>query len=67
MVGCGLWMNTASTTYRHRDILKILSSPINMPGHMLTLADRTIFRPAKEPLWPGRDNLDDHRRRTFKN
>jgi putative restriction endonuclease len=39
----------------------------NMPGHMLTLADRPIFRPAKEPLWPAQDNLGDHRRRVFKN
>lgn len=39
----------------------------NMPDHMLTLADRPIFRPAKEPLWPAQDNLGDHRRRVFKN
>ena len=39
----------------------------NMPGHMLTLADRPIFRPAKEPFWPAQDNSGEHRRRTFKN
>jgi len=39
----------------------------NMPGHMVTLADRPIFRPANEPFWPAQDNLDDHRRRIFKN
>jgi putative restriction endonuclease len=39
----------------------------NMPGHMLTLTDRPIFRPAKEPFWPAQDNLEGHRRRTFKN
>jgi hypothetical protein len=39
----------------------------NMPGHMLTLADGPIFRPAKDPLWPAQDNLEDHRWRTFKN
>jgi putative restriction endonuclease len=38
-----------------------------MPGHMLTLADRPIFRPPKEPFWPAQDNLGDHRRRVFKN
>jgi predicted restriction endonuclease len=31
----------------------------NMPGHMLTLVDRPIFHPAKEPLWPAQDNLED--------
>ena len=39
----------------------------NMPGHMLTLVDRPIFRPAKEPLWPAQDNLEGHRRGIFKN
>jgi hypothetical protein len=34
---------------------------------MLALADRPIFRPAKEPLWPAKGNLEEHRRRTFKN
>jgi putative restriction endonuclease len=39
----------------------------NMPGHMLTLADRPIFRPEEQPFWPDRLNLSDHRRRVFKN
>jgi len=39
----------------------------NMPGHMLTLADRPIFRPAKETFWPAQKNLEDRQRRTFKN
>ena len=32
----------------------------NMPGHMLTLADRPIFRPAKEPFWRAKGNLEGH-------
>jgi putative restriction endonuclease len=39
----------------------------NMPGHMLTLVDRLIFRPNKQLFWPGQENLDYHRRQTFKN
>jgi putative restriction endonuclease len=39
----------------------------NMPGHMLTLADRPIFRPSDQPFWPDQDNLSHHRRQTFKN
>ncbi|MBN1103293.1 MAG: HNH endonuclease [Deltaproteobacteria bacterium] len=38
----------------------------NMPGHMLTLADRPIFRPSEERLWPAQDNFDWHRRLAFK-
>ena len=29
----------------------------NMPGHVLTLADRPIFKPESERFWPGQDNL----------
>ena len=39
----------------------------NMPGHMLTLADRPIFRPEEQPFWPDQENLNHHRRQTFKN
>ena len=39
----------------------------NMPGHMLTLVDRPIFRPKEQPFWPGQENLDHHRRNTYTN
>mgnify|MGYP007089312875 CR=1 FL=1 len=29
----------------------------NMPGDILTLADRAIFKPESEYLWPGRRTL----------
>jgi putative restriction endonuclease len=29
----------------------------NMPGHMLTLTDRQIFRPNDQIYWPGQENL----------
>lgn len=38
----------------------------NMPGHMLTLADRPIFRPSEEHFWPAQENLNWHRRNAFK-
>jgi len=37
----------------------------NMPGHVLTLADRPIFKPDEERFWPGLDNLARHRRTCF--
>lgn len=37
----------------------------NMPGHILTLADRPIFKPDAEQLWPAQDNLGLHRKRRF--
>ena len=37
----------------------------NMPGHILTLADRPIFRPSAQRFWPGQDNLERHRKTCF--
>jgi putative restriction endonuclease len=37
----------------------------NMPGHILTLAERPIFKPDAERLWPGQDNLERHRKMCF--
>jgi len=39
----------------------------NMPGHMLTLTERQIFRPEDNIFWPGQDNLDWHRKRKYLN
>jgi putative restriction endonuclease len=38
----------------------------NYPGHILTLTDRPIFTPDKEKFWPTQDNLNWHRRNTFR-
>ena len=38
----------------------------NMPGHMMTLADRPIFRPENEVYWPGPENITWHQKHTFK-
>jgi putative restriction endonuclease len=37
----------------------------NMPGHILTLMDRPIFKPEAEPFWPGQENLSRHRKSRF--
>jgi putative restriction endonuclease len=30
----------------------------NLPGHMLTLTDRQMFRPSKSRFWPDQENVD---------
>ena len=37
----------------------------NMPGHILTLTDRPIFKPEPERCWPAKENLARHRREVF--
>jgi putative restriction endonuclease len=37
----------------------------NMPGHMLTLTDRQIFKPSEQVFWPSQGNLDWHRKNTY--
>jgi putative restriction endonuclease len=37
----------------------------NIPGHVLTLQDRPIFKPDEDRFWPGRDNLQKHRKKCF--
>jgi len=37
----------------------------NMPGHILTLAQRPIFKPNTETFWPDQDNLNWHRSKRF--
>jgi len=38
----------------------------NIPGHMMTLAERPIFRPGDEVYWPGLENITWHQKHTFK-
>lgn len=37
----------------------------NLPGHILTLSDRSIFRPVEHSLWPTQNNLKWHRKEVF--
>ena len=37
----------------------------NMPGHVLTLVDRPIFKLEKKGYWPDQANLDRHRKTCF--
>lgn len=47
-------------------VSKRIQSDHNMPGHVLTLRDRPIFRPKEDVWWPSQDNLARHRKSTFK-
>ncbi len=38
----------------------------NLPGHILTLRDRSIFTPEEDKLWPAQKNLNFHRRNYFR-
>ena len=38
----------------------------NLPGHILTLRDRSIFTPEEDKFWPAQSNLDFHRRKYFR-
>ncbi|MFO7716558.1 HNH endonuclease, partial [Desulfosarcina sp.] len=37
----------------------------NMPGHVLTLVERPIFKPEAQRFWPAQDNLARHRQERF--
>ncbi|XPS87593.1 putative endonuclease [Desulfosarcina variabilis str. Montpellier] len=37
----------------------------NIPGHILTLMDRSIFKPEIEHFWPGQDNFSWHRKERY--
>jgi len=37
----------------------------NYLGHILTLIDRPIFKPAKQIYWPDKNNLEWHRKKKF--
>ena len=38
---------------------------LNIPGHVLTLQDRPIFKPDEDCHWPGQENLQVHRQKCF--
>jgi putative restriction endonuclease len=38
----------------------------NFPGHMMTLSDRPIFRPADSARWPAKENIAWHRKEMFR-
>jgi putative restriction endonuclease len=44
---------------------QVLKEP-NFPGHMLTLSDRPIFRPAKSQYWPAQEKLERHRKKVLR-
>jgi len=38
----------------------------NLPGHILTLRDRSIFTPEEQKFWPSQDNFEWHRGNYFR-
>ena len=38
----------------------------NLPGHILTLRDRSIFTPEEDKFWPAQENLEWHRNTYFR-
>lgn len=38
----------------------------NLPGHILTLSDRPIFRPPESKHWPAQENFQWHRKQRFR-
>ncbi|MFC1524038.1 hypothetical protein ACFL6N_04525 [Thermodesulfobacteriota bacterium] len=55
------------TVGKHNEvrISKTVRQDNNYPGHILTLTERTIFRPNQSKFWPAQDNLDYHRKTIF--
>lgn len=50
---------------------QVLISPVvrnfnNLPGHIMTLSDRPMFRPSETRHWPDRVNFEWHRRERFR-
>ena len=46
-------------------VSKVVTINQNYPGHILTLSDRNIIRPAKVEFWPNQDNLEWHREKVY--
>jgi putative restriction endonuclease len=47
-------------------VSQIIKNDPNLPGHMLTLSDRPIFRPPESKYWPVQENFKWHRKERFK-
>ncbi|MDW7773767.1 MAG: HNH endonuclease [Desulfobulbaceae bacterium] len=53
---------------KHYEVLisKQVKREPNFPGHMLTLSDRPIFKPAKFDYWPAQEKLERHRKKVLR-
>ena len=38
----------------------------NIPGHIMTLADRPIFKPPAQDFWPAHENIEWHRKLVYR-
>jgi putative restriction endonuclease len=50
--------------YQLKTSPQLVSTP-NLPGHLLTLAERKLIGPADDDLWPFLDSIRWHRREIF--
>ena len=49
----------------HVMISPAVKNESNLPGHILTLSDRSMFKPSESRFLPDQDNLDWHRKERF--
>lgn len=47
-------------------VSKAVMKDHNLPGHILTLSDRPIFRPEESRNWPSQESFDWHRKKMFR-
>ena len=47
-------------------VSSIVRKDKNLPGHMLSLSDRPIFRPSESRFWPDQESCHWHRKKRFK-
>ena len=46
-------------------VSKTIRQDNNLPGHILSLSDRPIFKPGQSRHWPDQENLEYHRKKVF--
>jgi len=47
-------------------VSKRVQTDQNIPGHMMTLADRTIFKPQGQNFWPTQIHIEWHRKLVYR-
>ena len=50
----------------HVLVSPVVRSDSNLPGHIMTLSDRPMFRPTESRHWPGQENFAWHRKERFR-
>jgi putative restriction endonuclease len=47
-------------------VSKRIRTDRNIPGHMMTLSDRPIFKPQGQNYWPAQTNIEWHRKLVYR-